>query len=293
MNPIIDYHTRIQCELDHRLPSESEAPHSLHAAMRYAVLNGGKRLRPLLLYTLGTTLGIPIEKLDGPACALEFMHAYSLIHDDLPSMDDDDWRRHHLTCHKVFGEATAILAGDALQALAFACLTHEPTSLQAAQQRDMVQLLAKAVGSLGMVGGQSLDLETIFHPPTLSMLETINHLKTGALLRTCVSFSLIAGEISLHSDVATALYHSVECMGLAFQIQDDILDIIGDQKTLGKTPQNDRKQGKPTYASRVGIETATSKVVLLREAAVEILTPLSFETTSLRRLIENSCGKVG
>ena len=186
---------RVEKALEDRLPSDKLLPQKLHQAMRYSVLNGGKRMRPMLTYSAGLALGVPVEALDGPACAIEFIHVYSLIHDDLPAMDDDDLRRGKATCHVAFDEATAILAGDALQALAFEVLAHDPTITATAEGRlKMIVALTKASGSQGMVGGQAIDLQSVGTRLNLPELENMHIHKTGALIRASVNMATLATE---------------------------------------------------------------------------------------------------
>ena len=262
------YANRINQQLENWLPEESEPPIELHQAMRYAVLAGGKRIRPALLYATGEALGTELDKLDTSACAVELMHSYSLVHDDLPAMDNDDLRRGLPTCHKAFDEATAILAGDAIQALAFAILANDATSCK--QRVKLIQLLAESSGSLGMAGGQAIDLASINKQLSKKEIETMHRLKTGALIKASVLMAVAASNID-----DTAIYncfaHYADCIGLAFQIRDDILDIQIDTNTLGKPQGSDIALNKPTYPSVVGIEEAEKTANhLLHEALNEI-----------------------
>ncbi len=245
---------RIESTLDALLPPLTVQPTRLHEAMRYTVLASGKRIRPLLAYAAGEALGVDAEFLDRPACAVELIHAYSLIHDDLPSMDDDDLRRGRPTCHRAFDEATAILAGDALQTLAFQALAEAP-GLSAEARIRMVETLARASGARGMVGGQAMDLEAAGTPLNLAMLENIHIHKTGALIRTSVQMGIRASG-DLVPDHAERLDHYAKCLGLAFQIQDDILDVEGDTSMIGKTAGRDRQLDKATYPALVGLAGA-------------------------------------
>jgi len=206
------------------LPSETTTPQTLHKAMRYAVLNGGKRIRPLLAYAAGHALGVGTNRIDAAACAVELIHAYSLVHDDLPAMDDDDLRRGQPTCHKAFGEAEAILAGDALQSLAFHLLAHSlPDDIPARQQLLMVKVLASASGSRGMAGGQSIDLNAVGRELNIVELENMHIHKTGALIRASVKLGALCCP-AVDEAVIKKLDHFAKCIGLAFQIRDDILE---------------------------------------------------------------------
>lgn len=276
--------TRVESALEERLPLASRSPQRLHEAMRYSVLGGGKRLRPILVYATGSALGVPIEQLDGPACAVELIHVYSLIHDDLPAMDDDDLRRGKPTCHRAFDEATAILVGDALQALAFHVLAQEKASIIPAEQRlAMVECLAVASGSSGMVGGQAIDLDAVGKVLDLPSLEHMHIRKTGALIRASVKLATLAHG-SVNSDLAEKLDHYAKCVGLAFQIQDDILDEEGDSAQLGKTQGKDRSHNKPNYPSIMGLSGAKEKARALHEAAIDSLYSFGHEADLLRSL---------
>ncbi|MEJ2619562.1 MAG: (2E,6E)-farnesyl diphosphate synthase [Candidatus Thiodiazotropha sp.] len=273
---------RIEAALDQRLPSESTLPAHLHRAMRYSCLDGGKRVRPLLVYASGQALGLPIESLDGPACAIELVHVYSLVHDDLPAMDDDDLRRNRPTCHKAFDEATAILVGDALQTLAFKVLCCDPKIPADAQTRlAMIETLARASGSRGMAGGQAIDLQAIGQELNLAELENLHIHKTGALIRAAVR---MGAQLSASASKAqiTHLDRYAKCIGLAFQIQDDILDVEGDPETLGKTKGKDLAQEKPTYPSIMGLKEAKEKASELIEEARQNLQIFSDEADPLR-----------
>ncbi|MEE9302800.1 MAG: farnesyl diphosphate synthase [Thiotrichaceae bacterium] len=262
------YQQRIEKVLDSVLPEAKLNPQHLHKAMRYSVLDGGKRVRPLLVYAAGEALGVDSKQLDIPAAAVELIHVYSLIHDDLPAMDDDDLRRNKPTCHKAFDEATAILAGDALQALSSYLLAHSPALDVSAEQRlKLIEILTHASGSRGMAGGQAIDLEstgrTLSHPE----LENMHIHKTGALIRACV---LMAIECSDHcaESKKKQLDHFAKCVGLAFQVRDDILDIESDTETLGKTQGADVASNKATYPAMLGMENARQKAIDLHAEAV-------------------------
>ena len=253
------------------LPAEDRSPAELHRAMRYAVLGGGKRLRPLLVYAAGHALGEDGGALDAPACAVELIHAYSLVHDDLPAMDDDDLRRGRPTCHVAFGEAMAILAGDALQALAFEILAGD-TTLQGnpSIHVDMLRSLAAACGAHGMAGGQAFDLAAVGKRLTPDELERMHVYKTGALIRASVRL----GALAAGCDDATALAaldRYGHCIGLAFQIRDDILDIEGDSVTLGKTAGKDIADAKPTYPAILGMQASRAQLKRLTDEAIAAL----------------------
>jgi len=252
-NFLTNCRARAEAHLERLLPSATSAPARLHEAMRYAVLGGGKRVRPTLAYACARAIGAPLELVDTAACAVELIHAYSLVHDDLPAMDDDDLRRGRPTCHKAFDDATAILAGDALQTLAFQILADDPhfPGDSAARVR-MIANLARAAGCRGMVGGQILDLEAEGRQLDLTMLENIHIHKTGALIRASVNMAPLAVS-DLDPAQSNALDHYAKCVGLAFQIQDDLLDVEGDTETIGKQSGADESHNKATYPSLMGI----------------------------------------
>jgi farnesyl diphosphate synthase len=248
-----EYLQRLARALDARLPPADEDPARLHAAMRYAC-NGGKRLRALLVYAAGEALGVPAAALDASACAVELIHAYSLVHDDLPAMDDDDLRRGQPTVHKAYDEATAILAGDALQTLAFEVLTANDGVTAPAQRLQMVRVLAEASGSHGMAGGQAVDIESEGKKISLERLQSLHARKTGALI--LASLRLAACAANAAPAQAEALDTYGRRIGLAFQIQDDVLDETASTETLGKTAGKDLAQEKSTYPSLLGLEGA-------------------------------------
>lgn len=275
---------RVERALDARLPAENILPQTLHQAMRYSVLNGGKRTRPLLTYATGQALGLQEDVLDAPACAVEFIHVYSLIHDDLPAMDNDDLRRGKPTCHKAYDEATAILAGDALQALAFEILANDPgITVDATARLKMITALTRASGSQGMVGGQAIDLGSVGRKLTLPELENMHIHKTGALIRASVNLAALS-KPDLDPCVAKKLDHYAKCIGLSFQVKDDILDIEADTATLGKTQGKDIDNDKPTYPALLGMAGAKQKAQELHEQAVESLTGFGSEADLLREL---------
>jgi farnesyl diphosphate synthase len=264
------WRTRVERELDACLPPDTRSPGRLHAAQRYSVLAPGKRVRPALVYATAETLGVPLERVDAVACAVELIHAYSLIHDDLPAMDDDDLRRGRPTCHRAFDEATAILAGDALQALAFAVLVHHPRGPEPAVRVQLVATLADASGTGGMAGGQALDLAAEGRNPGLAELEGIHALKTGALIRASVRMAALCAP---GQDAAglESLDRFAAAIGLAFQVQDDILDVEGDPSLIGKPVGSDQARGLPTYAALAGLDEARRRVVELNDAAMAAL----------------------
>ncbi|MFI3188951.1 geranyl transferase [Crenothrix sp. D3] len=276
--------SRVEQALEDRLPPAHILPRKLHQAMRYSTLDGGKRMRPMLTYCTGNVLGIAPEALDGVACAVEFIHVYSLIHDDLPAMDDDDLRRGKATCHKQFDEATAILTGDALQALAFEVLAHDATINASPEARlKMITTLAKASGSQGMVGGQAIDLESVGTKLSLPELENMHIHKTGALIRASVMMATLA-KPDLDPAIASKLDHYAKCIGLSFQVKDDILDEESDTATLGKTQGKDKDNDKPTYPALLGLAGAKQKAQELHENALESLSVFGAEADLLRDL---------
>ena len=275
---------RVEKALEDRLPSEQLLPQKLHQAMRYSVLNGGKRMRPMLTYCTGNALGISLDALDGPACAVEFIHVYSLIHDDLPAMDDDDLRRGKPTCHVAYDEATAILAGDGLQALAFEILAKDPSITATAEGRlKMIIALARASGSQGMVGGQAIDLQSVGTRLNLPELENMHIHKTGALIRASVNLATLV-KPNVDEEIATRLDHYAKCIGLSFQVKDDILDEESDTVTLGKTQGKDKDNDKPTYPALLGLAGAKQKAQELHEKAIESLSGFGKEADLLRDL---------
>ena len=273
------YANRINQQLENFLPEVHESPTKLHQAMRYAILGGGKRIRPALLYATGEALGSDLEKLDTSASAVELMHGYSLIHDDLPAMDNDDLRRGMPTCHKAFDEAIAILAGDAIQALAFSILAND--AISSTQRIKLIQLLAESSGSLGMAGGQAIDLASINKQLSKQEIEQMHRLKTGALIKCSVLMALTASDVN-DPEVFTGFAHYADCIGLAFQIRDDILDIQADTNTLGKPQGSDAALNKPTYPSIVGLQQAETVANDLLEQALSELDTLNIKGETLR-----------
>ena len=273
---------RIEGVLERWLPGAGVHPARLHEAMRYSVLGGGKRIRPVLAYAAGRALGVPAERIDGAAAALELIHVYSLIHDDLPAMDDDDLRRGKPTCHKAFDEAMAILAGDAIQALAFHILARDPTLVDDAGRRlEMIDTLAMAAGSRGMAGGQAIDLGSVGQQLDIAQLEDMHIHKTGALIRA----SVMLGALSAPQAEAAQLErldHYAKCVGLAFQIRDDILDVEGDTATLGKAQGADIALNKPTYPSILGLEASKAQARSLHAEALDSLSNFDAGADMLR-----------
>jgi farnesyl diphosphate synthase len=266
---------RAETALAAALPEPSRPPARLHEAMRYAVLGGGKRMRPLLVYATGCALGVPLQRLDPAASAVEIIHAYSLVHDDLPAMDDDDLRRGQPTCHKVFGEAMAILAGDALQALAFEWLAGAPEQEPIAPhfRIAMLRTLGAACGPSGMAGGQAFDLQAVGETLSLADLEQMHRHKTGALILASVQLGALAAEID-SGPVWDALTRYGLELGLAFQIHDDVLDVLADTQTLGKQQGADQARGKPTYPAIIGLDEAQRLAQQHMHAAIGALQSL-------------------
>ena len=277
-----EFQHRVDSALDQWLPVADVNPMRLHQAMRYAVLAPGKRVRPILVYAIASALGIPLSRVDGAASAVEIIHAYSLIHDDLPAMDDDDLRRGRPTCHRKFDEATAILAGDALQALAFYILSHDPQMTEDASARlQMIEKLSLFSGSRGMAGGQAIDLAAVGNSLNIAELETMHIHKTGALIRTCVQLAALSTD-SLSETQFKALDSFAKCIGLSFQVRDDILDVTGDTATLGKTQGADRALNKPTFPSVIGLQASYEKAQELHQQALQALSIFGEEADILR-----------
>ncbi len=251
---------RIESKLDSVLPAADTPPARLHAAMRYSVLGGGKRIRPVLIYATGSALGVGARTLDGPAAAIELMHAFSLIHDDLPAMDDDQLRRGKATTHVEFDEATAILAADALQPLAFRILaTDSAMECQPEARLQMINLLSEACGSKGMTGGQSIDLGAEGRKLDQQELENMYRLKTGRLLHASILFAAYCAHAN--GDILNTLDRFADNLGLAFQIRDDILDIDGETQTIGKQQGADLERGKATWPALFGMEAAKQSLM--------------------------------
>jgi farnesyl diphosphate synthase len=268
------WQARVEAELEARLPPIDTHPRRLHEALRYCVLSGGKRVRPALVYATAKSLGLPESSVDGAACAVEFIHAYSLVHDDLPAMDNDDLRRGRPTCHKAFDEATAILVGDSLQVLAFQILASGVGLPKDPQTRlRLVDLLAAGSGTGGMAGGQALDLAAQGRELTLPEVEEMHARKTGALIHASVMMAAACAP-NLAVNIKDALDRYARDIGLAFQIQDDLLDIEGDPSLLGKATGADKANHKPTYPAVVGVEPARKRMHELHDSALAALQAL-------------------
>ena len=276
---------RIESVLDSLLPAATLAPAHLHEAMRYAVLGGGKRVRPLLAFAAGELAGADPERAAVAGAAVELIHAYSLVHDDLPCMDDDVLRRGKPTCHVQYGEATALLVGDALQSLAFQVLADRPLAADPAAQLEMVRLLATAAGSRGMAGGQQIDLEAVGRQLTVPELEFMHIHKTGAIIRAAALLGARCGS-GLDDAGLAGLDRFAKCIGLAFQVVDDILDTEASTATLGKTAGKDARAGKPTYVSAVGVGDAKRMAAELREEALAALAPFGARAGRLAQLAD-------
>jgi farnesyl diphosphate synthase/geranylgeranyl diphosphate synthase type II len=266
------YQQRIETVLARALEIEGGATDRLLEAMRYSTLAGGKRVRPVLAYATGEALGAPLEWLDAAAAAVELIHVYSLVHDDLPAMDDDDLRRGRPTCHRAFDEATAILTGDALQARAFEVLAQAPAAIPADARIDMLRVLADAIGTRGMAGGQAIDLAAVKQTLSEPALERMHRQKTGALIQASVLLGALSAGLTDVPERAALAEFGAE-IGLAFQIQDDILDVEGNTSTLGKRAGADADLAKPTYPSILGLETARAQAGERRDRAIAALAP--------------------
>ncbi|TAK91296.1 MAG: polyprenyl synthetase family protein [Burkholderiaceae bacterium] len=272
----------IEQVLDRLLPSVAEAPGTLQQAMRYAVLQGGKRMRPLLVYAAGELGQAPQAALDHAAAAVELIHAYSLVHDDLPCMDNDVLRRGKPTVHVQFGEAMALLAGDALQTLAFEVLTIAP-EMKPSAQLQMLHVLAQASGAAGMAGGQAIDLDSVGVALPQAQLEQMHARKTGALLAASIRLGVLCGtELSPQQQVGLAVF--ARHLGLAFQVADDVLDVAADTATLGKTAGKDAQANKPTYVALMGLEEARAYAAHLLQQALQALECFGPEAERLRQL---------
>ncbi len=266
------------------LPMPTIAPQRLHQAMRYAVLDGGKRVRPLLAFAAGELAGADVGRVNIAAAAVELIHAYSLVHDDMPCMDDDVLRRGKPTCHVQYDEATALLVGDSLQTLAFQLLSEHRLSDDALQQLEMIKLLAAASGSRGMAGGQAIDLESVGRALSLPELENMHIHKTGALIRAAILLGAQCGTVSAQQ--LARLDHFGKCVGLAFQVVDDVLDSAADTATLGKTAGKDADNDKPTYVTLLGVQAARDMAQNLHAEALETLAEFGDEALRLRELAD-------
>lgn len=275
---------RVEAVLAHTLPSDNTLPERLHEAMRYAVLGGGKRVRALLSYAAAELASAASDQADAGAAAVELIHAFSLVHDDMPCMDDDDLRRGKASCHKQYDDATALLVGDALQSLAFEAIAQAG----APQALKQVQVLAQATGSRGMCGGQSIDLQSTGKLLARNALETMHQYKTGALIQASVLLGAYATETTDPSLIATLTQYS-QYMGLAFQVVDDILDATADTQTLGKTAGKDALQEKSTYVSLLGLDEAKSLVSTLYSATLQLLAGFDNQADPLRGIAKFIC----
>jgi len=288
------YQQRVEKLLDGFLPIVPDEKSQLNEAMRYSVLDGGKRIRPLLVYAAGEALKIPPQILDAPAAAIELIHVYSLIHDDLPAMDDDDLRRGKATAHIAYDEAMAILSGDALQTRAFEILSYPLHGICAENQLKIINILSNAAGMQGMVEGQAIDLAAVSKQLTENQLEIMHHHKTGALIRASVLMASFCNEGAVTENATTTkndnakqrenLLRYSEAIGLAFQVHDDILDIESDTKTLGKQQGADIAAGKPTYPSIIGLQAAKKKAFDLHQDALDSLAEFGEEADLLREI---------
>jgi len=278
-----DVQSRVERALAAHLPGADIAPQRLHDAMRYTCLAGGKRVRPMLALAAAEAVGSDPAWAEDAACAVELIHVYSLTHDDLPSMDDDDLRRGRPTCHVQYDEATALLVGDALQSLAFDILSRATASRDPGRQLEMVQLLAQASGSRGMCGGQAVDLASTGMQLDLAELEFMHIHKTGALIRAAVMLGALAGG-RLDAEVRAGLEHYAKCIGLAFQVMDDVLDSEADTATLGKTAGKDAAQGKATYLTLMSASAARAYAVELIDDACRALGPLGEKAGRLQAI---------
>jgi len=283
---VLLYQQSVESALDLWLPDSVLPPKSLHEAMRYSVLAEGKRIRPILLYATGQAFGVELTSLDGPACSVEIIHAYSLIHDDLPSMDNDDLRRGRPTCHKAFGEATAILAGDALQTLAFQILATDPNiKISDLQRLEMIRTLALASGSKGMAGGQAIDLAAVGKKLDITELENMHTHKTGALIKASVEIGALSTK-NINETLFTAISDYAKYIGIAFQVKDDILDIESDTSTLGKPQGSDVSMNKPTYPDLLGLDGAKEMASKLHHKAIKCLDVFDEKAKMLRQIAD-------
>ncbi|MCG6872601.1 MAG: polyprenyl synthetase family protein [Gammaproteobacteria bacterium] len=271
---VTDLRTRVEAALEARLPGADDLPSPrLHQAMRYATLSGGKRLRACLVFAAGLAAGHRGSDLEPAACAVEMIHAYSLVHDDLPAMDDDELRRGQPTCHVLYGEATAILAGDALQCLAFEVLVEQAERVPLEHRLRMMRILAQASGHSGMAGGQAIDLAAVGQDLDLPRLQSMHEHKTGSLFRASVHLGLLAGPVR-DAELERCLDRYAHCLGLAYQVVDDILDEEGETDVLGKTSGADRARNKPTYPALLGLAESRRQAAELLQEALASLEPL-------------------
>ncbi len=278
------HQSRFEDVLKRLLPQGGVTPQRLHQAMRYSVLDGGKRVRPLLAYAAGKLAGAAVGRVEITGAAVELIHAYSLVHDDMPCMDDDILRRGKPTCHVEYDQATALLVGDALQSLAFQLLSEHTLNDDAARQLQMVKLLAAASGSRGMAGGQAIDLASVGKQLTLPELEQMHIHKTGALIRAAILLGAHCG--NLEAAQLDKLDHYGKCIGLAFQVVDDVLDSEADTATLGKTAGKDAGNDKPTYVTLLGVQAAKRKAAELHAEALDALAEFGGKAQRLRELAD-------
>jgi geranylgeranyl pyrophosphate synthase len=276
---------RMETALSDRLPPSDAVPARLHGAMRYSVLGGGKRIRPALVFATARAVGLTEDDVEAVACAIELVHVYSLVHDDLPAMDDDDMRRGRPTCHKAYDEATALLVGDALQPLAFQLLARDPKLPESASIRlKLSDMLAQAIGTFGMAGGQAIDLAVQGMQLDIAQVEDMHARKTGALIRASVLMAAECTTPALDPHLYAGLSRYANAVGLAFQIQDDLLDVTGDASMLGKATGADSERAKPTHPAVIGIAASQQRVRLLHTQAINALTPFGARAESLRAL---------
>ena len=283
MNPFQqEYQARTQANLDAAL-SNPDTPKKLRSAMRYSVLAGGKRIRALLVYAAGFTVQAPLRRLDAVASALECIHCYSLIHDDLPAMDDDNLRRGQATSHIQFDEATAILAGDALHALAFELISAESTGLSDQQSRAITHKLASCAGHTGMIGGQMLDILATEQNLDREQLENVHRRKTGALINAAVICGTLCGD-QVAPDLLAMMDKYANCIGLAFQVMDDVLDVESSTEVLGKSSGADIERGKSTYPALIGLAESRDLALNLYQQAVESIASIGDNSAHLADL---------
>jgi len=279
------YRQRLDQQLTQRL-SHSSIQDSLQQAMRYSIFNGGKRIRPALIYMVNQSLGGDIKNADAAACAIEAIHSYSLVHDDLPAMDDDDLRRGKPTCHIQFDHATAILAGDALQCISFEWLTDQQNTLKPTTALAMLKVLTKASGDSGMVAGQAFDLANVGYELNVEQLESMHNHKTGALINGAIELGILSANRNISEQQHAAFQRYGAAIGLAFQVQDDILDLTSDTLTLGKPQGSDADANKPTYPSLLGLSGAQDKLQQLYQQAIQATDVLGPSAQTLSELAQ-------
>ncbi len=278
------WQSRMEVALGERLPPADSVPARLHQAMRYSVLGGGKRIRPALVFATARTLALEERAVEAIACAIEFVHVYSLVHDDLPAMDDDDLRRGRPTCHRAFDEATAILTGDALQSLAFQVLAEDDRLVaDPAIRLKLIAQLGEASGTSGMAGGQAIDLAAQGQRLDITQIEDMHARKTGALIRASVMMPATCAA-GLEPQLFQGLAGFIEPIGLAFQIQDDLLDVLGDVSVIGKAAGADSERDKPTHPAVLGVAASQERVRRLHAQALQSLEPFGARAAALRQL---------